>query len=91
MVFPLRLPRSPARERTGFGRNVQSNTVEQPCAGADRPPLPQGRISKKLRAAIDAMVNGDCKSIREQEPCLPHAKIVDERAIDPARPTILLR
>jgi len=26
-------------------------------------PLPPGRISKKLRAAIDAMVNGDCKSM----------------------------
>jgi hypothetical protein len=32
------------------------------------PDVPAGspkRISKKLRAAIDAMVNGDCKSIRE--------------------------
>jgi len=28
-------------------------------------PLPPRRISKKVRAAIDALVNGDCKSIRE--------------------------
>ena len=43
--------------------------AKRALAALDNPapaePLPQGRISKKLRAAIDAMVNGDCKSIRE--------------------------
>jgi hypothetical protein len=43
--------------------------AKRALAALDNPaptePLPPGRISKKLRAAIDAMVNGDCKSIRE--------------------------
>jgi hypothetical protein len=37
--------------------------LDQPPAPAE--PCPPKRISKKVRAAIDAMVSGDCKQIKE--------------------------
>jgi transposase-like protein len=55
------------------GEYGKDHATRQPAkralAALDNPapaePLPTRRISKKVRAAIDAMVSGDCKTIKE--------------------------